>query len=77
MPDHDIESTEYLARLDERVKTLNARLDKIEPQLALIISYIDRQRGGWAMLMLICAAAGAVGAFVSKFISAYVASPLK
>lgn len=75
MENHD--NSEWTARLDERVKTLNARLDKIEPQLALIISYIDRQRGGWAMLMLVCGAAGAVGAFVTKVISAYVSAPLK
>lgn len=73
----DQDALEIAARLDERVKALNARFDKIEPKIDFLISFVERQRGGWWTLTVICGLAGSLGAVVTKMLSTYPSLPIK
>ena len=57
---------ENIARLEERVRTLTERIDKLEPKIDTLLGFMLQQQGGWKMLMILGGVAGAVGAAASK-----------
>ena len=57
---------ENIARLEERVRTLTDRLDKIEPKLDILLAFMLEQKGGWKLLLILGSIAGAIGALLNK-----------
>ncbi len=57
-----------LGQHDAQLDDLDRRVERIENKLDEIITSIHEAKGGWKTLMLIGGAAGAMGAFLGKFL---------
>lgn len=53
-------------RLEATVHDLAQRIEKLEPKIDSLLRYIERQKGGWAVVLMVAAVASAVGAAVTK-----------
>lgn len=61
--------------LDRDIGRHEAKIDKLEQDMETVMrdvsaikSMLSEAKGGWRVLMLVAGAAGALGAFISKFI---------
>jgi len=52
--------------LQERVRALTDRIDSLEPKIDSLLAYIERQKGGWAVMIVVGSVAAAIGAAMSK-----------
>lgn len=64
-PERDILNRD-LGRLEARVDGLEAALREIKADIKAILGLINQARGGWKMLVVTGAIAGATGALITK-----------
>lgn len=66
MSDPDLQRD--IGRLEAKVEHLEKQVDSMAQKLDQLVSIAENARGGWKMLLAVGAAAGALGAFLAKFL---------
>lgn len=62
---------ERIARLEERMRMVQQRLDEIDGKVDTLVQQGAELRGGKAMFLGMLAAAGAIGGLIGKFVPVF------
>jgi hypothetical protein len=58
-----------IGALTAQVQALTKRLDNIEPVLNKLVAFIEQQKGGWRLLVVLATVSAAIGAGLQKGIA--------
>lgn len=61
-----------LAKAEARIEIMQQEISALRGDVRVLLNFISEARGGWKMLMISAAVAGAVGAALTKVASMFV-----
>ena len=60
-----------LAKAEARIEILQQEITALRADVRLLLNFISEAKGGWRMLVISAAVAGAVGGLITKIVSVY------
>ena len=60
-----------LAKAEARIEIMQQEITSLRGEVRLLLNFIAEAKGGWRMLMISAAVAGAVGAILTKLVAWY------
>ena len=60
-----------LAKAEARIEILQQEITALRADVRLLLNFISEAKGGWRMLVISAAVAGAVGGLLTKIVSIY------